>query len=607
MLAFGRVSGYVCMSSALHAARASLVRKRTESMKMRHLAIGVCAAVLVQVHAAVYYVDGVAEGASDANPGTEALPWRTIARAGSAAELASGDTVLVRSGVYREHAKIAVSGKEGAPITFAAAPGARVVIKGSEIVRGTWTKLSDDPAAAEPFPNAYSGVWRVELGDEYFTDADFPHAYEQRERRWVSQVTVNDDCALQLIGPDKLYHNEGYSRLRLVGQDLTDITDDSFYFDPETHMLYIKIRGEPLWYVIEVAVRGWVLTAVDVHDVVIKGFEMRHNRQPGGQWSMVGISNSERVVLEDCRLYLADFCGLSLGRAKNCIVRRCELSRNGCNGLNLHKSEDCLIEDCTLILNNYRRFSSSWAAAGMKNIPGSKRCEVRNCEVAYNIASHGIWFDADNEDIRILSNVSHHNEGCGIFFEINKGGGVIADNLVYANQGRGIYISGSQNTFVVNNTVVANECGIVAMPRGADWPLENVHVYNNLLIRNYITAATVTRGNDLTLYMGCESVEGNPYRRTVLSNHADYNVYAATGWVPFMRHSWNPDNTLAEWQARFGEDKRSRTAAIRFELPGTGFRLLTAEGLDCGGPVPEQAGWQPAVPNQVGCSRTRWP
>ena len=28
----------------------------------------------------------------------------------------------------------------------------------------------------------------------------------------------------------------------------------------------------------------------------------------------------------------------------------------------------------------------------------------------YNVASDGIWFDCDNSDIRIPSNVSHHND-----------------------------------------------------------------------------------------------------------------------------------------------------------------------------------------------------
>ena len=79
-----------------------------------------------------YFVDQRHPNASDSNQGTEAQPWKTIARAGKAKELKPGDTVLIKTGLYRETAEITVSGEPGNPITFAAAPGAHVVIKGSE-------------------------------------------------------------------------------------------------------------------------------------------------------------------------------------------------------------------------------------------------------------------------------------------------------------------------------------------------------------------------------------------------------------------------------------------------------------------------------------------
>ncbi len=555
--------------------------------------------------AATYFVDGSAEKASDDNPGSEARPWKTISRAGTAKELRPGDTVLIKSGVYREHVQIKVSGRKGNPITFAAAPGERVVIKGSEIVRGKWTKLQDVPNVEEPFPQAFTGVWKTTLGDEYFTDPRFEASYRDKSKRWVSQVFINDRKALQMTGLDRIYRNDQYAKLRLVGRDLSDIIDDSFYFDAADQSLYLKISGDPMWFSIEVGVRGFVLTAKEVHDVIIRGLEMRHNRQPGGQWPMVSIGDCERIVIEDCKVHRADFCGLSLGRSKDCVVRRCDLSYNGDTGFGMGQCEGCLIEDCTLLFNNYRHFRSGWHAGGMKCIPANKRCTVRGCEAAYNVASDGIWFDTENEDIRIIGNVSHHNDGCGIFFEINKGGGIIADNLVYSNRGRGIYISGSQNTWIVSNTVADNDCGIVCMPRGADWPLEKVHVLRNLLIGNYVAAEGRHRGCDLTLFMGTK--DENSFDRTVMSNHSDYNLYANTSWTPTMRHSWNPDNTFEQWRERFGEDRHSKLAPISWEMRGTGFRLLTTEGLDIAGPLPPELKWTPADPRRVGCSRTEWP
>jgi len=105
--------------------------------------------------------------------------------------------------------------------------------------------------------------------------------------------------------------------------------------------------------------------------------------------------------------------------------------------------------------------------------------------------------------------------------------------------------------------------------------------------------------------MGCP---GDSYTRTVASNHSDYDIYADTGGTtPTMRHSWNPDNTLAEWQERFGEDRHSRLMPVQFDFRGTGFKLLSRDGTNVAGPLPEACGWKPAVPGLVGASITQWP
>jgi hypothetical protein len=567
----------------------------------------VCASVFFpfRLPAATFYVDQAATNAADAGPGSEAAPWKTISRAGAAKELKPGDTVLIRSGVYRESVEIAVSGEPGRPITFAAAPQARVVIKGSEIVRGPWTKLGDVKGLQEPFPHAFRRVWKCHLGEQFFTEPRYQACYADKSKRWVSQVFLEDDHPLQLIGPDPLYPPDEFNRLVTIGKGLADMVPQSFFFDPKDQTLYLDIGGEPGWFAIEAGVRAFALTASKVHDVVIRGLEMRHNRQVGGQWSLAGIGESQRVVIEDCKIHWADFNGLSVGRAKDCVVRRCDLSHNGCTGMSLGFTEDCLVEDCSLMFNNYRRFCGDWGvAAGMKNIPGNCRSTIRRCEAAYNVEAEGIWFDTDNSDIRILDNVCHHNDNCGIFFEINKGGGAIAGNLVYANRGRGIYVSGSQDTWVVHNTVVDNATGIVGMTRGKDEPPKNCRVLNNLLVRNYITAETVTRGSDLTLEMSPDAAA-----RAAIGAAADYNVYANNAWTPFMRHNWNDNNTLSQWQDRYGQDQHSRLMAVQYERTGTGFRLLTADGLDVAGPLPEAVKkvWQPRKATRVGADVTQWP
>jgi parallel beta-helix repeat protein len=550
-------------------------------------------------------VNPAAANASDANPGTQAAPWKTISRAGAARELKPGDTVVIKSGVYRESVDITVSGEPGRPILFTAAPQERVVIKGSELVKGRWTKLADQKELKEPFPHAFRRLWKIQLGEEFFTDPRCQGSYADKSRRWLSQVFLEDDHPLQMIGPDPTYPNDEYDRMVVIGKGRDDMIPQSFFFDPRDQTLYLNIGGEPYWFAIEVGVRSFALTANGVHDVVIRGLEMRHNRQPGGQWALVGISECQRLVVEDCKVYSADFNGLGLFKTKDCIVRRCDLSYNGCTGMSLSLTEDCVVEDCTLLFNNYRHFYGDWGvSAGMKNIPGNKRTTVRRCEAAFNTEAEGIWFDTDNEDIRILDNVLHDNGDCGIFFEINKGGGIIAGNLVYNNHGRGIYVSGSQNTWVVHNTVVDNATGIVGMTRGKDEPPRNVRVLNNLMIRNYVTAETLTRGSDLTLEMSPD-----PTARAAMGSYADYNVYASNTWVPSMRHNWNDDNALQQWQQRYGQDKHSRLMAVEFERVGTGFRLLTHRGLNVAGPLPPEVTriWKPRSPRRVGADLRQWP
>ncbi len=65
---------------------------------------------------------------NDSNPGTEALPWKTLAKAGSAAT--AGATVFIKQGIYRERLVPVNSGRPDAPITFTSYPGDSVTING---------------------------------------------------------------------------------------------------------------------------------------------------------------------------------------------------------------------------------------------------------------------------------------------------------------------------------------------------------------------------------------------------------------------------------------------------------------------------------------------
>ena len=326
------------------------------------LAIVILATLSVPAPGATYYVDGQSSEASDDQPGTAEAPWKTVSRAASAQELQPGDTVVIHSGVYREHVEVKVSGQPERPITFTAAPGARVVLKGSELVRGAVDKLAEQAEIARnltPTPLPASG------GSCSATNSSrirrFQGGYQDKARRWVSQVFLNDNKPLQRIGPDPIYQNDeylkvGHRRPRAGRHDrglvlLRSVRPEPVHQDRRRAGL---VRRSKWACVVSCSLRK------NIHDVVIRGLELRHNRQPGGQWPMVSVGQCERVVIEDCRIYGSDFCGLGVGRSRDCIVRGCDLSYNGNTGLGMGECRDCTIEDCTLLFNNYRRFHSGW-------------------------------------------------------------------------------------------------------------------------------------------------------------------------------------------------------------------------------------------------------
>ncbi len=89
--------------------------------------VGVLLALTLPCAATNYHVNTNHASASDSNPGTPDLPLKTLQRGTELAH--TGDTVFI-TGVYNESLFIDRGGSDGAPIVFAAAPGAQAVIDG---------------------------------------------------------------------------------------------------------------------------------------------------------------------------------------------------------------------------------------------------------------------------------------------------------------------------------------------------------------------------------------------------------------------------------------------------------------------------------------------
>jgi alpha-N-arabinofuranosidase len=84
----------------------------------------------------------VAKDGNDDNPGSAERPYLTIQAAADVAQ--PGDVITVHEGIYRERITPPRGGESDASrITYRAAPGGKVGIKGSEVIRD-WKKFRGD-------------------------------------------------------------------------------------------------------------------------------------------------------------------------------------------------------------------------------------------------------------------------------------------------------------------------------------------------------------------------------------------------------------------------------------------------------------------------------
>ena len=119
----------------------------------------------------------VSVNGNDSNPGSEAEPFQTISAGANAA--GPSDTITVHEGVYREQIDPPRGGaSDDQRITYQAAPGETVAVKGSERVAGwkhvdgnVWMVTLDNDyfGAFNPFANVLGGDWFFPQGRTHHT------------------------------------------------------------------------------------------------------------------------------------------------------------------------------------------------------------------------------------------------------------------------------------------------------------------------------------------------------------------------------------------------------------------------------------------------------
>ncbi len=429
----------------------------------------------------------VSTSGSDLSDGSEATPWRTI---NHAAQLAvAGDTVLVHAGEYREWVKPLNGGLSDARrITYAAADGEHVVIKGSERVTG-WEREDGDVWRAV-VPNALFGDWnpfalevegdwvvrpvapepRVHLGDVYLNGVSL---YEVTSKDVLAaperRTTITDDRTGQVVDVDAPEETV-FVWYAEVGEHDTTIWANFSGADPNQELVEINVRRSVFYP-----------TRNHVDYITVRGFELAQAATPwapptADQPGLIGPNWAKGWIIEDNHIHHAKCSAVSLGKeastGDNFFTRRRDkpgyqyqlesvftARQHGWakERIGSHIVRNNVIHDCgqngivghlgcvfsRIHDNEIYRVATKREFYGHE-IGGIKLHAAIDVEIAHNHIHHtalGVWSDWQTQGTRITRNVFHDNS-------------------------RDLYVEVSHGPYVVDHNVFASKAAIETMSDG---------------------------------------------------------------------------------------------------------------------------------------------
>lgn len=472
----------------------------------------------------------VATSGDDAADGSAERPLRTINRA--AALALPGDTVVVHGGEYREWVQPQRGGlSDRRRITYTAAPGEHVVVKGSEVVTG-WERLEGDVWRASvpnalfgtfnPFAEELDGDWIVyadqsvpkkHLGDVYL---DGQSSYEVSTLAEVSDPPLRTEVVDVWTGTvDRVRDPEQTRRVWYAE------------VDPEQTTLWVNFGGaDPNASLVEVNVRRSVFFPTEHHLdwITVRGFELAHAATPwapptADQPGLIGPNWAKGWVIEDNVIHDAKCSGISLGKEKSTghnfatlrrdkpgyqyqlesvfsalqigwdrehvgshVVRRNTIYDCGQTGVVGHLG--CVfstIEDNHIHHIALKREFYGYEIAGIK-LHAALDVVIRHNRI--HDCSLGTWLDWQTQGTRVTRNLFYANQR-DLFVEVSHGPHLVDHNVLASPVSLEVH---SQGGAFVHNLV----CGAVSIDPIVERPTP-YHVPHSTQVAGY---AAITGGDD---------------------------------------------------------------------------------------------------------------
>jgi hypothetical protein len=524
--------------------------------------------------------------ASDDNPGTNDLPWRTINKA--AQVLQPGERVLIHNGTYREWVKPARGGiSADNMISYEAAYGEEVVLKGSDIWEPNWTessmfKYSREYNKPERYPHK---IWEAKLNGSMFEGANVfclqnfqgsPEggiwkSYASNDLR-RGQIFLNGIQLEQVNGDG--------------GQFIIDMlisgNGGKFWVEDNGMTIHLTMPGHinPQGQKFEITTREQVFAPIKrgLDYICVKGLKIFHSANgvpiPGPQRGALSAAMGRHWIIEDCEIGYANTIGIDIGGQDYGygtshgvqgyhIIRRCNIHHCGVTAIagwhNL-PNESLLIEDNLFADNCWMPITDHYETAGVK-IHQTQNSIIRRNVFLRTKNTASLWLDGEIFNTRITQNLFYglKNTPFGhVFLEVNLGPNLIDNNLILNSEKHGFYEHDSERCVLLQNLIADCNGAAVYMKPGEPTRrttpyqipaphLENEHrVFANMISSSngqYIHFPNKTSRSDNNLF-GIKTGESFSFDAKVWINSENWN-----------KQGYDANSTWKDFDVVFDSDK----------------------------------------------------
>ena len=510
----------------------------------------------------------VAVTGDDANSGSMASPLRTISAA--AKLVRPGEVITVHGGIYRERVTPPRGGESDSQrITYQAAPGEKVIVTGSEPVKG-WENVGNDTWKAF-IPNSFFGAYNP-YGELIRGDWFSP----QGRQHHTGSVYLNGEWLIEAAGQDDVLTPAGDRPLWYAVVDVANTT------------LWAQFRGvDPNESLVEINVRPTVFTPekTGINYLTVRGFTMCHaatNWAPptAGQFGLISAYWCKGWIIENNEISYSKCSGIALGKhgdefdntsadsAEGYVETIKRAYKNGWTRENIghHIVRNNHIHHCeqTGIVGSMGSAFSSITGNDIHDIyvlklfSGAEMAGIKfhaavDTEISGNHIHHngglGLWLDWMAQGTRVSRNFMHHNGWSDLFVEVNHGPFLVANNLFLSarsidnNSNGGAYVhnlsAAGINVFPENN----RDTPCLRPHDTATLRLHKTEVGDDRWFNNLVTGS-----GDLTAYDGAKlpvMMDGNVFLQSAKPSKHEREPLVQADFDPVPKLSQRTDGS---WQ-----------------------------------------------------------